>query len=115
MQDPSKTAPRPPKFLAVKPRAVLSRRPVELDLLFSAFDTSPVELQPELHIARVGLNVGNLSKLATELVNCIDLPIRSRRQAPMIIGQAQILMVQGVEHLPLNLEVLAFGKVKVFG
>src|SRR5579883_154199 len=47
----------------------------------------PVKLQPKLHIARISLDVCDFSELATELVNGIDLPIRSRRQAPVIIGE----------------------------
>lgn len=39
----------------------------------------PVEFQPELHVARIGLHVGNFSELAPELVHGIHLATRSRR------------------------------------
>jgi len=59
-----------------------------------------------LHGARVRLNIRNLSKLAAKDVDGINRAVGLWRQAPVCAGNTKILMIEGVENVPLELKVL---------
>jgi len=53
----------------------------------------PVEFQAKFHRSWVRLDVGNLPKLAAELMDGVGAPVRVRRQAPLRIGNSETLVV----------------------
>ena len=71
------------------------------------------ELHCELHGAWVRLNIGDPAELAPKDVNGIRASIRVGRQAPGIIRDPQVLMVQRVEDVPAELEIFAFRKRRI--
>jgi hypothetical protein len=72
---------------------------------------SELKSQTELHGAWVRLHVGDLPELATELVNQVRSSVRIRRQAPISVGNAQILMVERIEKIPSELYVARFAEI----
>ena len=71
------------------------------------------ELQGEFHRPGVGLDVGDPPERAAGLLNQVYCPVGARRQTVTRVGESQVLMVQGVEHFPAEVKVLAFGNVKL--
>jgi len=74
---------------------------------------SPVELKGKLHRSRVGLDIRDASKGATRLVNGVGASTWCRWQAPVRIGKARILMIEGVKQLPAKLQILGFREMKI--
>src|SRR5215471_8056966 len=59
----------------------------------------PIELQRELHGARIGLNIRNAPECAASLTDRVGFAIWARRQAVVGVRQPQVLVVERVEHL----------------
>src|SRR5215813_13762253 len=72
----------------------------------------PIELQRELHGARIGLYVGNAAECTACLADRVSFALRARRQAVARVRQPQVLMIQRVEHLPAELDVALLGQVE---
>src|SRR6516225_12479639 len=73
------------------------------------------ELEAELHRARVGLNIGDLTERAACLMHGIRCAVWKRGQTETGIRQSEVLMVERVEKLPSELEIAVFGEMELLG
>src|SRR5438445_7535000 len=76
---------------------------------------SKEKLQRELHGSRIGLDICDPSELTAVLVHLIRGAVGVRRQAIIAVRESEVLMVEGVEQLPAELEIPPLGKMKLFG
>ena len=76
-------------------------------------DQSPEELQRERHVPRVSLDIGDFAERASRLMHQVHLASWAGWQTIRGIGKRRILMIERIEHFPLELEVSAFRKVEV--
>ncbi len=75
---------------------------------------SEYKLHPELHSAWIGLHIGDLAELATELMNHVGGSICIRPETPLRIRNSEVLMIQRVVNLPSKRHELRFGDMKIF-
>src|SRR5207302_10218567 len=61
------------------------------------------ELQHKLHRSWIGLDVGNATEAASGLMHPVSSAVGKLRQTEVGVRDAQVLVVEGIKHLPPDL------------